>query len=116
MTPSGSFQGSKRETWVTRGRSAVDADPVEDLPSRGVGEVEVLGAQRVDRRRDDLDSGDGQVGRDELLEREDRGVVDRQERPEERPGLGVRPRRVDVAAPDPLGRARAAAATGSAAG
>ena len=54
MTPSGSFQGSKRETWVTSGRSVRIADPLQHLARGRLGQPEVLGVPRIDRGRDDL--------------------------------------------------------------
>ena len=56
MTPSGSFQGSKRDTWVMRGRAGFDADPLEHTGSEDGAELQVLGALGVDRRWDDLDA------------------------------------------------------------
>ena len=51
-TPRGSFQGSKRETWTTRGRR-VDANPPEPPPAAASGQLQVLRGPRVESRRDD---------------------------------------------------------------
>ena len=67
----------------------VDTDPVEDLAGRVIRDVEVLRAERVDRRRDRADAGDRQIGRDELRHGEHGSVVVAEEGAQKSPGVGV---------------------------
>ena len=100
MTPSGSFQGSKRETCVTSGLSV--RTPIHSSTWRAVSygsprffgfRGSIAGGMISARRR--------QIGGDELRHREDRSVVFGQERAQEAPDDVVRVGGVDVRAPDP---------------
>lgn len=79
----------------------LDTDPLEHPPSRVGIERHVLRTERIDRGRDDLDSRDGEIRRDELRHREQSGVEPIQMLPDERPHLGVGSGCVDVAPPHP---------------
>jgi hypothetical protein len=100
MTPKGSFHGSKRLTWVTSGLN-LDADPPQQTARDAGVELEVLGALRVDGRRDDLHALDRNIGWGKAAEREDRRVVALEVGLQKVPDLEVGLGGVNVAAPDP---------------